>query len=177
MELHTQSGDDLYGYLGVPVKLELNVNEQPICGNIYTIDPETHSVVLMQFENTSSEKPNKLIWIPGSTIKLMHELNDDELLSGCVACSSKHLEYIEDIVRKSIAGPERPAEDDAVTEERLKRLTNYLKSKNTPFSVSSEQVIKIGPVDIERPYFEENIRSKNLIALARTKKLLAEFLK
>lgn len=175
MELNKLSGDDLYGYLGVPVKLELNVNDQPICGNVYTIDPETHSIVLMQFQKSDAEKPDKLVWVPGSTIKLMHELNDDELLDGCAPSSSEHIELIEKLVLKTIGGDEKPAEDESVIEERLKRLTEFLKSKNVPFT-QDKQIIKIGPVQLESPYRADNLKSGNLVALQRTQKMLASVL-
>ena len=188
MDLSKQSSEDLCGYLGVPVKLELNMNGQPICGNVYTIDPETRSVVLMQFDGSNGDALNKLVWIPGilhistfdstfisgSSIKLMHELSDNELLAGCVPCSSKHLDQAQALIQSTVA-PKQSAEDDTSVDERLQRLTDFLSSKNVPFTFE-DQIIKVGPVQIERPYREENFKSKNLNALQRTQKMLASVL-
>jgi hypothetical protein len=174
MDLQKLSGDDLYGYLGVPVRLELDINDAPICGNIYTIDPETHSVVLMQFDKSDSEKAKKLVWIPGSAIKLMHELGDDELAEECVPCSSKTIELIDNIIQECIE-PKNDAEDNATIDARFKRLTDFLTSTHVPFT-NDNQVIKIGPVKIERPYRIENFNSTNMVALQRTQKMLSDLI-
>lgn len=175
MDVSTLSVYDLYGYVGVPVKLELNINDHPICGNVYTIDPESHSVVLMQFDKEDSNTPKKLLLIPGSTIKLLHELRDDELLPGCIQCTSEAIEVVDKIIRNE-AEPSQSTEDEAAIEDRLKRLTELLSSKHVPFS-KDDNIIRIGPVRIERPYRANNLLSDNALALQRTQKMLTDILK
>jgi hypothetical protein len=104
----------------------------------------------------------------------MHELSDNELLSGCVACTSKPIELVESIVRDAII-PKTVNEDESVVEERFKCLIEFLASKNVPFT-KEDQIIKVGPVQIERPYRADNLKSSNLLALQRTKNLLASVL-
>jgi hypothetical protein len=175
MDLKKLSNDDLYGYLGVPVKLELNVNDRPICGNVYTIDPETRSIVIMQFEEEKMDMPHKLLWVSGKSIKLMHELGDDELLAGCVPCTSDPIELVDKLIQGQLT-PGQTTEDESIVEERFKKLTEFLKSKNVQFT-QAEGVILIGPVKLERPYRAENLLSDNALALKRTQQILANVLK
>jgi hypothetical protein len=175
MDLRKMSHDDIYGYLGVPVRLELNVNDQPICGNVYTIDPESRSVVIMQFEKDKKGMPHKLLWVSGSAIKLMHELDDNELLTGCVPCTSESIELVDKLIQGEVA-PVQSTEDESIVEERLKRLTAFLTSKHVPF-IKEEALIRIGPVRLERPYRAENLLSDNALALKRTQQMLADVLK
>lgn len=79
MDLHSLSVDDLYGYLGVPVRLKVQKQETWIAGNVYTIDPVTRSVILAQYASDEKQRPQKIVWLPGQSIELLEELGDEEV--------------------------------------------------------------------------------------------------
>lgn len=50
MDINTLNGCQLLELYGYPVLLSLQGKDPPICGNLYSIDPESRFVVLVQFE-------------------------------------------------------------------------------------------------------------------------------
>ncbi len=172
MDISKLSPDELYGYLGVPVKVEFNTNDDPVFGNVYTIDPETHSIVLGHFDNTKSTKPSKIMLVPGTSIKLMHELSDEDVQPGCVSCSTSVIEEMDKLVSPELSANE---EDGPVVEDRLKRLIEGLTAKKIPFTLLDDKTVQVGPVRIEKPYKVDNFMSTNVVALKRTKGMLTAF--
>uniref|UniRef100_A0A914Q1Q2 Uncharacterized protein n=1 Tax=Panagrolaimus davidi TaxID=227884 RepID=A0A914Q1Q2_9BILA len=77
MELNTAK--EMLEAIGKPVEIDIfplnkkSKTDTSISGNIIAVDPDTRSIGLLQFRHG---EPFHVVYIPGTSIKEIHDLND-----------------------------------------------------------------------------------------------------
>uniref|UniRef100_A0A915MDB2 Uncharacterized protein n=1 Tax=Meloidogyne javanica TaxID=6303 RepID=A0A915MDB2_MELJA len=69
----------LINMLGAKVRVDFVKEAKcpPAFGNLYTWDPESHSLVIARFETKDQEEPSDIIFIPGTSVQNFEVLEDE----------------------------------------------------------------------------------------------------
>lgn len=193
MELDALTEADLFNFQGAPVRLEFvrDAKRDDLCGNVYAVDPDSRNLILAQFPaqvegqegecrrgevSLSAARPDRLTFVSASSVKLLHSLRDEQVpqSSGAAPASAGLVGQLDALFGPGRFGvpPEEPAE---VVSGRKAALLAHLRAKNIPFEEEQQDVL-IGPVRVRPPYRAQDFTSVNYVALARTRKQLADVL-
>lgn len=76
--ISTATSEELLKLIGNPVEIDIapisgNKSDTSVTGNIIAVDPETRSMILLQFQKGNS---SHLIYIPGTSIQEVYDLVD-----------------------------------------------------------------------------------------------------
>uniref|UniRef100_A0AC34F437 AD domain-containing protein n=1 Tax=Panagrolaimus sp. ES5 TaxID=591445 RepID=A0AC34F437_9BILA len=173
MELNTAI--EMLEAIGKPVEIDIlplnkkSKSDTSISGNIVAIDPESRSVGLLQFHEGKS---SHVVYIPGASIKEMHDLNDGPFGNDMNyrEKTPELMKFIENTFVKT-----EKAENLGETEilERRQKLLNFLDNSSLPYESQDDGTITVGAVKIRSPYSEDTCFSENQLALGRFRKLIS----
>ena len=133
-------------------------------GWVYTIDPVSQSVVLVQFTttpgaDTATATPSRLEVIMGHAVVNITTINEET-----------------DVHGKQLDGLFRPKPSDELTveelEQRKEKVRSWLAMNRMPVTVSGEILSISDAVFVDPPYEADNCRSTNAIVLGRLQGLI-----
>ncbi|VDM08233.1 unnamed protein product [Wuchereria bancrofti] len=154
----------MYHLCGQPVAVDL-VNNKTVCGNIFTFDPITHSVVIIAF--ACNAEPKTVRVVPGASIKHLRKLDDDHLPDGCI----KKTPELECWLGKLLRGAPQSSKQQVA--ERRKRLIEWLGQNQIRVKTNNDGSITVfDSVRIVAPFTADDCFCDNTIILSRMKRLI-----
>lgn len=175
MNLNKLSGCQLFQLLGQPVFLTFQCKNLPIYGNVYSIDPESRSVVLIQFKD---KKILNFVIVPGDNIATINIINNLETKKTKIGfeniCDVIEAQQIFICYDNKIRNEPEKLISKKEIHERYKNILNILKQRQVLYKEEIDitdnkknKVIIVGAVRIVYPYLENNIISTNQNALKK----------
>ncbi|KAE9418649.1 hypothetical protein Angca_008833, partial [Angiostrongylus cantonensis] len=150
----------------VRVNLVVGARETSVDGNLYTVDPVTGSLVLVQFQN---KDPCKVIWIPCEGYVSAVLLEDPSQ-----HCEQYSVELAD--MMASMFGM-RKADDTDISEleKRRDRLLKWLRANHVDVDECDDGSLLIfSAARIESPFTEESCFCDNAIILKRLRGLVSK---
>ncbi|KAM3720266.1 Gem-associated protein [Dirofilaria immitis] len=156
----------MYQLCGEPVAVDL-VNNKTVCGNIFTFDPTSYSVVIIIFACNAEPKTIKVI--TGKSIKDLRKFDDGQLPDGCI----KKTPDLECWLGKLLRGAPQSSKEQV--SERRKRLIEWLEQNQIRVTSNSDGSITLfDAVRIVAPFTAENCFCDNAVILSRMKRLISK---
>ncbi|KAJ1358477.1 hypothetical protein KIN20_016907 [Parelaphostrongylus tenuis] len=157
-----------FTWIAHPVRVHLSAGarEPSVDGNLYTVDPVTGSLVLVQFRNKS---PCKLVWIPRESY-----ISASMLENPSEECAKHSVELVE--MMENMFGMRKV--DDPITAElgeRRDRLLKWLRANHVEVMECDDGSLLIfGAARIESPFTEDSCFCDNAIILKRLRGLVSK---
>ncbi|KAK6731339.1 hypothetical protein RB195_007672 [Necator americanus] len=157
-----------FSWIAHPVKVQL-VNggrERSVEGNLYTVDPVTGSIVVLQFHN---EKPWQLSWIPREGYTSV------QLLEESSPYCQQHSVELSDMMAHMFGM--RKVDDFDVDElkQSRERLLSWLRTNHVDVKECDDNSLLIfGAARIHPPYTEDHCTCDNAIVLKRLRALVGK---
>uniref|UniRef100_A0A914BX90 AD domain-containing protein n=1 Tax=Acrobeloides nanus TaxID=290746 RepID=A0A914BX90_9BILA len=165
--IHSASCSDLIKLCGRAIRVKL-ITKKCVVGNLYTVDPESKSIVIVECRN---DQPENLVLIPGESIMNAELLSDDEI-NESESCAKPSLALDRQLANMFRAHTENVQDNKETPEERKKKIEEILQKGRVRYDIDAESSIIVGAVKIKNPYTKETCISTNNIALSRITKLL-----
>ncbi|EFO22749.1 hypothetical protein LOAG_05738 [Loa loa] len=156
----------MYQLCGQPVAVDL-VNNKTVCGNIFTFDPISHSVVIIVFACNTEPRTVKIV--PGISIKHLRKLDDDQLPDGCIKKTSELECWLGKLLRAA------PQSSKQQVSERRKRLIEWLEQNQIRVKSNDDGSVTVfDAVRIVAPFTAEDCFCDNAVILSRMKRLISK---
>uniref|UniRef100_A0AC34RE94 AD domain-containing protein n=1 Tax=Panagrolaimus sp. JU765 TaxID=591449 RepID=A0AC34RE94_9BILA len=173
--IDTATSEELLNLIGNPVEIDIapmsgKKSDTSVTGNVLSIDPETRSMVLVQFQKGNT---SHLVYVPGTSIQEVYDLaegpfDDDNLLY------VKNTPELREMIAKQFRQQktETMVEVDEI-EQRKSRLLAKFEYSCIQHEVTDEgQTIIVGAVKIRSPFGIDNCFSENQLALGKVRQLV-----
>ncbi|VDK88826.1 unnamed protein product [Litomosoides sigmodontis] len=162
----TLSISEMYGLCGQPVAVDL-VNNKTVCGDVFTFDPISHSVVIIVF--ACNAEPKKIRVIPGISIKHLRKLNGEQLPDGCIKKTPELEHWLGRLLRTA------PQSSKQQILERRKRLVEWLEQNQIRVKNNNDGSVSVfGVMRIVAPFTIEDCFCDNAVILSRMKRLISK---
>ncbi|CAD5118965.1 DgyrCDS7636 [Dimorphilus gyrociliatus] len=146
--------ESLHSYVYKEIEIIMN-NKSKYTGWVYTIDPESFTIVLVNFEDNSIEL------ITSHSIQGIRIINND---------SSVKKQELDDLVKKKF-GSEKERKQSRNIEDVIK----YFNQLRIPVERQGNILLVAGIVNVTSPFTENDCVSTNPMALANIQKFLSNF--
>uniref|UniRef100_A0A915CG15 AD domain-containing protein n=1 Tax=Parascaris univalens TaxID=6257 RepID=A0A915CG15_PARUN len=172
-ELDVMSAHEIFKLSAEPVRIEL-LNGTVICGNVYTVDPMTSTLVIFQFPK---KEPFSVCVIPHDAFSSMNVVNRDEELPECCRESTPQLIGW----MRALLGVVQPSSQlTSQLDERNSRKHALIKwlRKNGAYDAEedgSDSIRVFRDVLIQPPYTSQDCFCENLRALASIQSSIKRF--
>ncbi|KAH7708127.1 hypothetical protein AAVH_24629 [Aphelenchoides avenae] len=174
MNVHEMSSIEVISSLrDRPARVEVACAGEPsICGHVYTVDPETRTVALLQFDE--KEGVSKVVLVPGASVKSITPLTTEEAATtaGIVHDADTVKRLSQDLFRNDAATTALSEED---VQKRRQKLIACLDAARLPHTDGADGAVIVHNVQIRPPYTRESVVSDNQMAMKRTMDMLARF--
>ncbi|CAG9538330.1 unnamed protein product [Cercopithifilaria johnstoni] len=148
------SVSSMYDLCGQPVAVDL-VNNKTVCGNIFTFDPISYSVVIIVF--SCNLEPKTVRVIPGISIKHLRNL-DDQLPDGCIKKTPELECWLGKLLRVA------PQSSKQQVSERRKRLVEWLEQNQIRVKNNNDGSVTVfDTVRIVAPFTAEDCFCDNAV--------------
>ena len=152
---------DLIPYLHKKIEVKL-IDGSCRCGCVYTIDPESLSVML--FDNDQGDQFQMKL-IMGHAITRISAIDDEDY--------TQLADQFEQVLKVDTG--QVISYDSQAMKERKDRLINWLNQTRIPFEESGDNLCVVGVVTIKPPFDKDSCVSSNEIALYRVQNLIQNF--